>query len=292
MPLASFALALASCLFIQAPVQSCIPMAVEVGNPSNVPRHTGQAVDVAITAQAALVWDVETGTILYHKNEFAKRPIASLTKLATVLVVRDQISPNDMVIIPPDVSPAQRGGADIKLPVGQHTSVRDLLQATLVASANDAAVSLAVAVSGSEKQFVTTVNDFLFKQGFRDTTVTNATGLTEEGHYTTSTASEVRRLLELAYRDPVLQPFMSLPKGTLITTEGTKREYKTTNELLNSYLPILAAKTGYTVEAGENLAIITKGKEGQRIGLVVLGSEDRFRDMKVLVEWIWRNYSW
>jgi len=64
------------------------------------------------------------------------------------------------------------------------------------------------------------------------------------------------------------------------------------NKLLGTYFPVLAAKTGYTVAAGENLVVMTNGDEGQRIGAVVLGSEQRFYDMKVLVEWVWRNFEW
>jgi D-alanyl-D-alanine carboxypeptidase len=78
----------------------------------------------------------------------------------------------------------------------------------------------------------------------------------------------------------------------LVTQEGAIRRYTTTNRLLKTYVPVIAAKTGYTREAKENLALLTEGSNGQRVGAVVLGSDARFQDSKVLVEWIWRNYSW
>ena len=78
----------------------------------------------------------------------------------------------------------------------------------------------------------------------------------------------------------------------LRTREGSVRSYASTNKLLGTYFPVLAAKTGYTPAAGQNLIVMTHGEAGQRIGAVVLGSSDRFQDMKTLVEWIQRNYTW
>ena len=99
-------------------------------------------------------------------------------------------------------------------------------------------------------------------------------------------------MLTMAYAHPRIGEHLAAPLGTLVTDAGLTRHYVSTNKLLKTYVPIVAAKTGYTVEAGENLAIITEGSNGQQIGAVILGSSDRFQDMKVLVEWIWRNYSW
>lgn len=254
------------------------------------PQKSGEATDVVLSAKAALVWDVESGKILYSKDANVRRPIASLSKLLSVLVIRDQLALSATVPIPPDVKFIQAKGAHIRLPVGQHASVQELLAASLIASANDAVVTLATATAGSEAAFVEQANQYAKTHHLPNTQLANATGLSGGDQF--STAEDVRKLLTRVYGDPHLAPLLGREKGTLTTLEGTRRVYLSTNELLGTYLPIDAAKTGYTAESGENIAIITHGASGQKIGAVVLGSNYRFQDMKVLVEWIWRNYSW
>lgn len=286
--------ALVGCTLLHQPLVSCIPYALTpddgLATSSVLPKKTGEAIDVVLTAQAALVWDVDTKTILYDKNGGVQRPIASLNKLLSALAVREALPRTSTVVeIPPDVRAAQRGGANIKLPIGQHASVDELLAASLIRSANDAMVTLAVAAKGSEEEFVTYANDYAARHGLFHTKLANSTGL--EGGIQHSTAQDVMKMLTLAYKDPVVRPYLSQETGTLTTQEGVVRSYESTDELIGTYLPVLAGKTGYTIAAKENLAIITQ-KNGKRIGAVILGSDNRFQDMKTVVEWIWRNYTW
>lgn len=257
---------------------------------SNHPQRTGASVDVVVSAQAALVWDIASGQVLYAKQASAQRPVASLTKLLSMLYARQKLASNTVVTIPPDVTKAQRSGANIRLPVGEHVGAEQLLAASAIASANDAVVALAVAIAGSEEAFVSELNTYAPTIGARHTKAANATGLSGGEQY--STAQDIRTLLTRAVKDPKLAAYLRQEKGLLTTNEGTRRQYETTNKLLGTYLPIVAAKTGYTLEAGENLAIITTGPAGQQVGAVILGSTQRFQDMKIIVEWIWRNYSW
>lgn len=289
-----FTAAVLGCTILQQPLTTCIPYALTpepVQASSSVPYKTGPAVDVVLSAEAALVWDVTTGTILYDREGNTKRPIASLNKLLSTLAVRELIPSSDTIAaIPPEAKKAQSQGANIKLPVGQHASVRDLLEASLVPSANDAMVTLAVAAKGSESSFVEYANQFAARHGLFATKLTNSTGLQGGEQY--STAHDVMRMLSLAYADPVLRPYLSEQKGQLITKEGVVRQFISTDELLGTYMTILAGKTGYTIQAKENLAIITVGPKGQKIGAVILGSDNRFQDMKTVVEYVIRNYTW
>lgn len=294
MGLVETATLLLTCVLARADVSTCLnTYQADAELTSAVvrePQHTGASFDVVLTAQAALVWDINTGAVLYEKNSHQRRPVASLSKLLSVLTVKDMLPLSKIVEIPSEAGVAQRKGANIKLPVGQHATVQDLLAASLIPSANDAAVTLAVATAGSEEAFVALANSHAEALELTDTKLANATGLSGGDQY--STARDIMRALLLIYEDPQLRSYLSAQAGTLHTTEGAARAYKTTDKLLGTYLPILAAKTGYTVEAGQNLAIITQDKAGHTIGAVVLGSDDRFQDMKVLVEWIWRNYTW
>lgn len=266
------------------------PTSTPVVMSSPGPIFSGEAIDVIVSAESYVVWDLTTNTVLKEKQAGKERPVASLSKLLTVLAARRMLDEDAYVEIPQEVLRAQRLGANIKLPAGQHARVVDLLAASLIPSANDAAVTLAIASKGSEEEFVRQANEFAKEFGARHTQVANATGL--QGGVQFSTAHDIRQLMMRAYADPVLQPFLSAQKGTLVTQEGVTRSYLTTNKLLGTYLPVLAAKTGYTTAAKENLVLITQGKQGQKIGVVLLGSGNRFQDMKVLVEWIWRNYTW
>lgn len=287
--------AVVGCAILQQPLISCIPYATtekqeEVETP-RIPQKTEEAIDVALTAEAALVWDVQTNTILYDRNGNTKRPIASLNKLVSSLAVRELLPSDKIVEIPPEVKKIQAQGANIKLIAGQHASVRELLAASLIPSANDAMVTLAIAAKGSESQFVEYTNAFAARHGLFTTKLANATGL-QLGGEQYSTAHDVMKMLTLAYADPELKPYLNQQRGQLTTREGTTRTYLSTDELLGTYLTILAGKTGYTLAAKENLAIITVTPKGQRIGAVILGSDNRFTDTKIVVEYVVRNYTW
>lgn len=284
-----------SCLVMGQSPQRCVPETVAsstIASTHNQPTFTGTALDVELQSKAALAWDVETGTILYSKQDNGRRPVASLSKLLSAIAIRRILPLEQIVEIPDDVRAVQRSGADIALPVGQHASVQDLLHAGLVASANDAMVALAVAAKGSEEDFVVYANQVARQMGLENTGIANATGLTDKDNPQYSTASDIRRIFMTVYQDDVLAAFMDDARGQLTTTEGVTRRYKSTDKLLGTYVPVIIAKTGYTVEAGENLALITQGKSGHRLGAVILGSTDRFQDMKVLVEWLYQNYTW
>lgn len=282
------------CLMLGQQPVSCVSEYLHSGNTLGVetrtPTHTGESIDVALTAQAALAWDVTTGAMLYEKNANEEREIASISKLLSALTIRDTLALDSMVEIPSQVTRIQRLGAHIKLLPGQHASVHDLLQAALIPSANDAMITLAVAASGTEENFVRAANDHGRKLGLSHTLLSNATGLSGGEQY--STANDVRILITRAYQDAALRQILGAPSGTLTTQEGVNRSYQSTNKLLKTYLPIEIAKTGYTIAAGENIALITSDATGHRIGIVVLGSTERFQDAKVLAEWIWRNWTW
>lgn len=254
------------------------------------PQYSGQALDVVLTAQAAYAWDTASGDPLYEKNALARRPVASLSKLLTVLLAARTLDDDAVVTVPEDALRAQRQGAHVGLPIGDHVTVADLLAASVVASANDAAVTLAVATAGSEEAFVHQANAAAPGLGLFNTRLANATGLDGGDQY--STAHDIQRLMTLALRDERVGPLLAQKQGVAASQEGWRRSFQTTNKLLGSYLPIVAAKTGYTAQAGENLVVITRGPQGQEIGAVILGSTNRFQDMKTLVEWIWRNYTW
>lgn len=258
--------------------------------PAGRPQRAAEALDVVLTAKAAIAWDVTSGATLYAKNPNLRRPVASLSKLLSTLIIIRSVAPETRVAIPPAAPAIQRQGAHIRLPVGEEASVEDLLAASLIASANDAVIALAHAAAADEATFVALANEEARRLGLFNTRLANATGLPGGEQY--STANDVRRLLTLVYASARLGHYLDDAKGTLVTTQGTRRTYESTNELLSTYLPILAAKTGYTREAGENVALLTPLPSGHTVGIIILGSTQRFQDAKILTEWINRHYTW
>ncbi len=283
------------CVVINQTTPACVDTALNhptgLAQPEiTTPTLTGSAIDVVLTAESAFAWDIVTGEALYEKAAYEQRPVASLSKLLTALTVRSMLPLDQVVEIPQEARRAQLLGANVKLPIGEHATVEDLLAASMIPSANDAAVALAIAAAGSEEAFVDLANSYAIEHGLEHTKLANATGLTGGEQY--STAYDISQMLSMAYDDTVLRPFLSQGSGVLTTIEGSKRAYKTTNQLLGTYLPVLAAKTGFTLEAGENLALISRSEDDQVVGAVVLGSTQRFQDMKILFEWMWRNFTW
>ena len=265
------------------------PAAV-AGSRSGVPARTGEALDVVVSAAAVLAWDMESGEILYEKEANVRRPIASVNKLLAALIVRDCLQMDEIIAIPPEVVRSQRAGADVGLKPGDHMTVASLLQAGLVPSANDAMTALAVACAGDEDKFAIRMNEYAQSQGWLNTQAANATGLSGGEQY--SSAADVRKIFEAAYDDLNLRKFLSMQTGEITSQEGSRIKFKSTNELLGTYLPVLAAKTGFTLDAKENLALISQTEDGHAVGIVILGSDHRFYDAKVMVEWLQRNYTW
>lgn len=254
------------------------------------PSRSPDALDVTLTAQSVVAWDVDSNKTLYSKQPQMRRQVASLSKLLSVVTVRDELPLEAELEIPTAVREVQQRGAHIGLRPGDKARVDSLLAASLVASANDAMVTLAVGAAHDEASFVKMAHRKGEQLGLSNTRLSNATGLSGGEQY--STAADVRRLLMAAYSDPVLRVFLDDEGGTLVTRAGIVRKYKTTNDLLSTYLPILAAKTGYTYAAGENVALLTQAADRPAIGIVILGSTQRFQDAKILAEWIYRHHRW
>lgn len=143
----------------------------------------------SITAPSAVLMDSASGQILFEKDSHGKRPCASITKVMTLLLVFEaidngKISMDDMVSA--SAHAASMGGSDIWLEEGEVMSVDDLIKATTVASANDAAVALAEHISGSEEAFVEQMNQRAKELKMNDTTFKNCNGLDEDGHITSA----------------------------------------------------------------------------------------------------------
>ena len=257
----------------------------------SLPMNVGAVSDDEITAPSAILVDGENFNILYEKNSHEKRSIASITKIMTVLLIMEDIESGKISLtdtVTASAHAASMGGSDIWLEEGDQMSLDDMLKATLVASANDAAVALAEYTEGSEEAFVKRMNTRAKELGMKDTVFKNCNGLDEEGHL--SSAYDVALMSAELIKHTKVFDYTSIWLDFL---RDGKTQIVNTNKLLKSYNGITGLKTGTTDDAGSCISATAK-RDGLSLIAVVLGSDsgtDRFKDASILLDYGFNNYS-
>jgi D-alanyl-D-alanine carboxypeptidase (penicillin-binding protein 5/6) len=239
-----------------------------------------------VTAKAAIIIDLDSGKVLFEKNSGEQLPIASLTKLMTAVVARENYSLEDFVIVSRNAS--KQPAAKIWLQIGEKLLVQDLLKATLIESANDAATALAEKM-GMEK-FVEKMNAKAKVLGLRSSSFANPVGYDDEANF--STVSDLATLAKYFLRDEFLRKIAATGKTGIASTSGIVHELYSTNNLFGSYLEIRGLKTGLTEDAGECLAAISRMENGKEILAIVLNSPKRFQEGKALLTWAAKSFQW
>ena len=244
-----------------------------------------------ISAPAGILMEASTGKILYKKNIHEKRACASVTKIMTLLLVFEAIDSGKLSLddtITTSEHASSMGGSDIWLEPGEKMSADDMIKATAVASANDAAVALAEHISGSEDAFVAQMNERASRLGMKDTTFKNCNGLDEKGHVTS--AFDVAVMSRELIKHKKIFDYTGIWLDTL---RGGKTQIVNTNKLLKTYNGITGLKTGTTDEAGCCISATAERDNMELIG-VVLGADtgkQRFRDAAALLDYGFDNYA-
>jgi len=247
--------------------------------------------DLALTAQAALVFDLDNNRLVYAVNAEKRLPVASLTKLTTALLASRHLSP-DQVIAVNEQNIANIASPRLGLVLGEQISVAALMEGMLVASANDAAEVLAAAIGGGDRQkTIVMMNSLALNLGLRDTSYANPTGFDDPKAY--STAKDILALVLEIGRNPWLVSVLSETGGQVTSVDGRySHSFNTTNSLLrNSHQYVTGGKTGYTDEARGNLVVFAENMKGTQMAAVVLGSDDREADMSRLLELTFNKYD-
>lgn len=260
-------------------------LALALGAVLALPGVSAQGAQVAVTAPAAVLMEASTGQVLFEKGAHDRRACASITKVMTLLLTFEALEEGKLSLdqeLTASAHAASMGGSDIWLEEGERMTVDDLLKATVIMSANDAAVVLAEAVSGSEEAFVARMNERAGELGMEDTVFKNCNGLDEEGHLTSAYDVAVMSRALLAHekiRDYTLTWMDSVRNG--------ETQLVNTNKLIRSYQGITGLKTGTTGQAGSCISA-TAQREGMELIAVVLGAEStdlRFQDAKALLDY-------
>jgi D-alanyl-D-alanine carboxypeptidase (penicillin-binding protein 5/6) len=224
--------------------------------------------------------DGETGQVLAEYHQRARVPIASLTKLMTVLLTVEHTKPTDVVTVAP--AAAAVGESSIDLHPGDRLTVRELLEGALIQSANDAADALAYYVgNGSEVRFVAMMNIRARQLGLSDTHYARPDGLDAPGHV--SSARDVTKLARLLMRRPIVRSIVRMQRATI----AGGRVLHTWNDLLATFPGVFGVKTGHTKAAGWNeVASVDRG--GAVVYGTILGAPDRATrnaDLTALLRW-------
>lgn len=218
----------------------------------------------------------EDGAVLAQRNAHERRAVASITKLMTAIVTLERAGLSEIVTVRPRASVIGESTANLR--PGERLPVSSLLRAMLVASANDAAQALALHVGrGSDERFVALMNQKARALGLDETTFTNPHGLDEAGHL--SSAEDATLLVRYALGIPFIRD--ALDRSTVVLPSS--RELETTDDLLDSWPPLIGGKTGHTADAGWSEAAAARAG-GITVYGTVLGSNGRTERNEALEE--------
>jgi D-alanyl-D-alanine carboxypeptidase (penicillin-binding protein 5/6) len=239
-----------------------------------------------VTGHAFVVENGATGELLGARNAQERVPIASITKLMTVLLTLERTKPSDVVTVSPGA--AAVGESTVDLRAGERLTVHDLLEAALIQSANDAADALADYVGhGSEQRFVALMNERARRLGLRETHYVRPDGLDAPGHV--SSAHDVTLLARMLMHHSIVRQIVRMRTASI----AGGRTLHTWNDLLATYPGVFGVKTGHTSEAGwSEVAAAQRGP--LTIYATLLGSPDRYRrnaDLARLLDWGFSRYA-
>lgn len=247
--------------------------------------------DLGLNAKSAILMEESTGNILYESNPDERLPIASVTKVMTMLLIMEavdsgKISLDDMVTVSENAM--SYGGSTMFLETGEQLTVNDMLKGIAVASANDGCVAMAEHLAGSESAFVDMMNKRAKELGMENTHFMNTNGLDEDDHY--SSARDVAIMSRELMKHETIFNYTSIWMDTL---RGGKFQLANTNKLIRFYDGANGLKTGSTSKALCCLSAAAKRNDMQLIA-VVLGaptSAERFASAKSLLDYGFANYA-
>lgn len=252
---------------------------------------TAFADGISISARSAILTERSTGRVLFEYEADKPVPPASITKIMTILLVMEAIESGKLSFeteVTASEHACSMGGSQIWLEPGEVFTVHELLKAAAIASANDACVALAEAVSGSEEAFVELMNKRAGELGMENTVFKNCTGLDAEGHF--STARDIAKMSGELLSHEKIKEYSTVWMDSLRNGET---ELTNTNKLVRFYKGCTGLKTGSTDEAGCCLSASAE-RGGMELVSVTLGSpntDERFAAGRKLLDYGFANFA-
>ena len=274
----------------------CPVMAAETGVQNQEAENRTASSGSSVSSPSVLLMDADTGTVLYAKDENTERPLASVTKVMTLLLIfealdKGQISLEDTVTVSEHA--ASMGGSQVFLEPDETQTAETMIKCITVASANDASVAMAEFIAGSEEAFVEQMNARAAGLGMKHTHFVNCCGLDADGHY--SSALDIALMSrELTVKHPQIFDYTSIWMEDI--THHTRKGDSTftlssTNKLMKQYPYATGLKTGSTSQAKFCLAA-TATKEDVNLIASIMAADDsktRIADAISLFNWGFSN---
>jgi D-alanyl-D-alanine carboxypeptidase (penicillin-binding protein 5/6) len=238
----------------------------------------------AINAASAIVMDMKSGRVLYAKDAFTARPMASTTKIMTALIAIENCDLDEIVTVSKRADAI--GGSTIGIQQNKEYKLHDLLYGLMMNSGNDAAIAIAEHVGGDVDTFCKMMTKRAAELGALNTSYKNPHGLDADGHYTT--AYDLALITRYALANPIFSEIVSTKQATI-----PGRSLYNTNEMLGSYAGADGVKTGYTGKAGRCL-VTSATRNDMRLISVVLGCPSRYKraqSSKLILDYAFENYK-
>ncbi|MCL6597984.1 MAG: D-alanyl-D-alanine carboxypeptidase [Alicyclobacillus macrosporangiidus] len=258
------------------------------------PDAEDEGIGLAHESRAAVVMDYATGKVLFEKDAHEKLPMASITKVMTLLLVAEAIDSGRLRLtdkVKTSEYAASMGGSQVFLEPGETMTVEDLVKGIAIASANDACVALAEHLAGSEEAFVRQMNRRARELGMDDTHFVNCNGLPEPDHY--SSAHDIAIMSRELLKHEWITKYTSVYSDYLRKDTEHPFWLVNTNKLVRFYPGVDGLKTGYTAEAKYCLTATAK-KDGFRVIAVVMGAPKpsvRNREVSELLNWSFSTFT-
>jgi len=249
------------------------------------PRYKRDATGALVPdprAEAAIIFNPETGRVVWEENSHDQRPIASITKVMTALVFLED-GPDLSTTVAVTRADVRRASTTY-LRANEKLAARDVPHLALIAPDNAAARALARISHGGTRSFVERMNEKAVELGLEDTTFADPSGLDADN---VSSAYDLSRLITFAGRDDRIAAIMQKPNYRLKTSRRTLR-VRNTNRLVGQ-LDVVSGKTGFIQKAGYCIATLLRTPQGPDVAVVVLGAHSnlsRFWEARHLFNWV------
>ncbi len=250
-------------------------------------KDASDSAKLEVSAKAVYIEDIDTGTVLFEKNAERLLLPASTTKLITALVVRDLFSLDEVVTV---TNVEQIEGFSVGLHNGEKLTVHSLLKSALIQSSNDSAFNLAMHYQAGVDEFVKLMNKKAEELHLKSSYFQNPAGFDDKEQR--SSAHDLAIIAKEVMKDEVLREIVGT-KHTSISdvTEQYVHQLYSTHQLLGVDPSVVGIKTGTTNGASEVL-ITQFNRRGHRVIIVLMGSEDRYKETASLIDWVFANYVW
>ena len=249
---------------------------------------------LADSAKSSILIEASSGTIIHESEADLELPMASMTKMMTLLIIMEYIDSGKIALtdnVPISENAASMGGSQVYLEANTSMSLDTLLKAVCIASANDAAVALAEYVAGSVDKFVEMMNEKAKSLGLNHTNFVNVHGLDAENHY--SSAHDMAFIAKELLKHELILQYSSIYEDYIKHPDGTNTWIVNTNKLINYYEGLDGLKTGYTIDSGYCITATAK-RNNMRLISVVMGEENnniRNQDTIELLNYGFANYK-